>query len=295
MLALGIDIGGTAIKSSLLRDGTEVWHGRSAGYARPSREVLVAVLGELVVAARTAGASEGVAIGAVGLCVPGLLAADAGSVAVSMNVPALVGLRFDVLLGSAGVEVDRLGTPMRVVTDALAAAMDASAVFGLKGRVLALSIGTGVGACVLDDEKPLIVSGQGPGHFGQVDVSLGEGSGDTVPIGSDGGRGSLESYVGVHALRARYGEDVEGALAGMEVGEVPCRALVRAIRIAHAIYRPDHVLLLGGVGIRLRRLAAGLREEAARELTSLARAGWTLRCGESDFHAARGAARIASG
>jgi hypothetical protein len=57
-----------------------------------------------------------------------------------------------------------------------------------------------VGASVLDEGgKFLHVSGESPGHFGQLDVSL-----ETdPPIGPDGGAGSLEAYIGTAALIAR--------------------------------------------------------------------------------------------
>src|SRR5258708_31988407 len=70
---------------------------------------------------------------------------------------------------------------------------------GLSGRLLCLALGTGVGACVIDEGTFLHVSGESPGHFGQLDVSLE----DPAPIGPDGGAGSLEAYIGAAALAAR--------------------------------------------------------------------------------------------
>jgi predicted NBD/HSP70 family sugar kinase len=147
---------------------------------------------------------------------------------------------------------------------------------------LALSIGTGVGASVLDDGGKFVhVSGETPGHFGQLDVSLDA----DPPVGPDGAAGSLEAYVGAGA-RVDW--------ASVRVGDAPARALVRAIRVAHAIYRPTYVALAGGVGIRLGRLVDELRAAADEKLTRVARPGWTLFCGDSDYHAARGAARFAA-
>ena len=54
------------------------------------------------------------------------------------------------------------------------------------------------------------------------------------------------------------------------------------------------MLLAGGIGVRLGRVVAPLRANVERRLTSIARPGWTLATGDSDFHAARGAARLAS-
>ena len=52
--------------------------------------------------------------------------------------------------------------------------------------------GTGVGASVVDGNGQFLhVSGETPGHFGQLDVSLET----NAPIGPDGGKGSLEALV----------------------------------------------------------------------------------------------------
>lgn len=292
-LSLGIDIGGTSIKASLLEAGRELWCARSRVYARPDRETLIAALASMLAAAP----AEGRAAGRIGVCVPGLLASDGRSIALAVNVPGLVGLEFGELLRRAGVgKIGEGGScgDVRVVTDAHAAAFDYAEQHRVSGRLLAISIGTGVGACVLDDGVPLLVSGRGPGHLGQMDVSGEDPPGQDAPIGPDGGRGSLEAYIGLPALRARYGEDVEGAIGAMAASDTPCRALVRAIRIAHAVYRPGSIVLLGGIGIRLGGAAPGMHDAACDGLTGLAVKGWTLRCGDSDHHAARGAARLAA-
>ena len=70
-------------------------------------------------------------------------------------------------------------------------------------------------------------------------------------------------------------------------------ALARTIRICHAIYRPQHVCLAGGIGIRIGRLLPDLRTLVERDLTRLAREGWTLSVGDHDFHAAIGVAKLA--
>ena len=116
-----------------------------------------------------------------------------------------------------------------------------------------------------------------------------------LPLGPDGGRGTLEAYMGLPALRARFGDDLVGEIASgaMRADRPPVSALVRALRIAHAIYLPERIVLLGGVGIRLRPLLGEMRERIADGLTTLASREWTLECGESDFHAARGAAWMA--
>jgi len=280
MRYLGIDIGGSSTKLAVLEEGRVIWSSQSPRYERPSRH-------ELIEGIRVAGAGRDTRAVGVGLCVPGILDEAGRAVALSVNVPGLNGLNLDDLVRLA---FDQTPGRLRIVTDALAAAYDIWSTRDLPGRLLVLSLGTGIGAAVLDDGKPLMVDGPTPGHIGQVDVSL---PGEAV-IGPDGGAGSLEGYVGAGALRSRFGDDLAVVLPVLRGGEAPFRALARAVRIAHAIYRPHHVVLAGGIGIRLAHVLGRLRELIETDLSSVARRGWTLSTGESDFHAAAGAARLAA-
>jgi predicted NBD/HSP70 family sugar kinase len=282
MAALGIDIGGSSIKVAILTPGAEPRTSRSARYARPDS-------GHIATALRDAVAELGPDAGSatnVGLCVPGVVDPSTGSIQASVNMPGLVGIPLREWLGSA--LGDRLGR-WEITSDARAAAHDWWTVQQPAGRLLAVSIGTGVGACVLDNGTPLRVSGISSGHLGQIDVSLD----DDPPTGPDGGAGSLEAYIGLPALLAGASAGAESVLNRLTLRDPPLRALTRALRIAHAIYRPQHIVLLGGVGARLTHLADALRAAVNHRLTILARPEWTLRCGNSDFHAAVGAARLA--
>lgn len=286
MAAIGLDIGGSSVKAAALGPGSEVRTARSAKYARPDAAGLRAAVAE---------ALAGLALLPgdplpVGVCVPGVFDPAAGAVTLSLNVPGLVGLslRGEVaraVPGAAGV---------RVTTDAHAAAIDYHARHAAHGRLLALSLGTGVGACVLDDGEPLRVSGDTPGHLGQLDVTLPEDASNPPP-GPDGSAGTLEAYVGAPALRRRFGEGAWPEPFVLSRDDPALRALARALRVAHAIYRPAHVALLGGVGVRLRESLPALHSLVDDRLTSMARAGWTLGAGDDDYHAARGAARLAAG
>ena len=278
MTGLGIDIGGTSVKLAAVRDGAVVWTARSAPYERPTAPQLQLAL-------------RGAATGrpdpdtpAVGLCVPGLLDADRLTVKHSVNVPGLDGLRLDDFVGSA---LGRRPASLTVVTDANASGTDVYVSRRLSGRLFLLAIGAGVGAAVIDDGTPLCVDGDSPGHFGQMDVSV---EGEDV-IGPDGGAGSLEGYLSAAALARRYGETAW--VEKLRPDDVPMRALTKAVRIAHALYRPHHVCLAGGIGNRLTHLLPDLRRGIEDRLTSIARAGWTFTTGDSDFHAAQGAARAA--
>ncbi|MGA2583787.1 MAG: ROK family protein [Tepidisphaeraceae bacterium] len=268
MICLGVDVGGTSVKAAALKNGRCLWTSRSAVYRRPSAEELRKAIADAV--------GNWVAdFDRVGLCVPGILDQRRSAVTLSVNVPGLVGLPLDrLVLDSLKLSGAR---PTTILNDAHAAALDIFYSRNILGRLLVLSLGTGVGAAVLDDGKPLPVEGDSPGHLGQMDVSI---AGHDV-IGPDGGAGGLEGYIGAAAIGDR--------IDSLRADDPAILALVRAIRIGHAIYRPNWVWLCGGIGIRLRRLLPGIRELVGRGLTSVARAGWTLECGEDDFHAARGA------
>jgi len=277
---LGIDIGGTAIKAVLLRDGAAFWSGRSAEYVRPDVAALRQAAGEALT-----GCPAGATV--AGLCLPGLYDAAAGVVTCAVNVPGIEGLSIDGLLASV---LRAPPTTVMVLTDARAAAHDIYTSRRLRGRLLALVLGTGVGAAVLDDGAVLRgIDGDSPGHLGRCDVSRGD---DDV-VGPDGGAGGLEGYLGAPAIRARYGAPVSQVLPRLTVADPPIRALVRILRIAHAIYRPQHICLAGGIGIRLAHLMDAIHAGVSHRLTSIARPRWTLTRGDSDHQAAIGAAKLA--
>jgi predicted NBD/HSP70 family sugar kinase len=283
MDGLGIDIGGTSVKLAAVgRDGAVLWTARSSRYSRPDAEGLAAAIREAAGGRIDAGA---IPSAAVGLCVPGLMNEDGTAVRQSVNVPGLNGVRLDELVARA---VGARPATVSVATDAYATAFDLYQTLRPQGRLFLLAIGTGVGAAVLDEGRPLHVDGESPGHFGQMDVSI---EGHPV-IGPDGGAGSLEGYISSAALAARYGP-ANAWLSRMRADDPPLRALARAIRIAHALYRPHHVILAGGIGIRLAPFVDDLNGIVTHQLTAIRRPDATLSVAHSDFHAAQGAARLA--
>jgi predicted NBD/HSP70 family sugar kinase len=279
MISLGIDVGGSSVKVAGLVDGRVAWTGQSSRYADPSADDLAKAISEAI-GGRAADAR------AVGLCVPGLLDEAKSKIVLAVNLPRLNGIALrDIVYSALGHESghDRVA----VLNDTTAAAYDLYLGRELSGRLFLMALGTGVGACVMDQATPLRVDGDSPGHFGQIDVSI---EGHPV-IGPDGGAGGLEGHVGAAALAATYGL---AALERMTIADAAGQALTRAIRIAHALYRPHHVILAGGVGIRLGHLLPDLQRAVNTKLTSIARQGWTLTVGDSDFHNAAGAARAAA-
>lgn len=297
---LGLDIGGTRVKAALLDSDRVIGTFVTSRYRRPNRGTLLRAVSQAVEGVTEKRGRESSSptcylpaedllpekssrplFSGVGVSVPGVLSDDRRRVLLSANVPGLQEIELPELwadLAPRGV----------VTTDQIAAAVDYAALHNIRGRLLSIAIGTGVGAAVLDcsDQHPLglplRVNNDSPGHLGQLDVSLS----DNPPIGPDGGAGSVEAYLGAAALG-------EIDPATLSIDDLPLRALVRLLRVCHALYRPDHIALLGGIGLRLSHLAEPLQERVNDRLTSLARPGWQLGFGADDFHAARGVARLA--
>ncbi|MEQ8769723.1 MAG: ROK family protein [Phycisphaerales bacterium] len=279
--SVGIDIGGSSVKAVLVRPGRPDTLAQSQPYTRPDARTLRACVADAVAKLDPFEHDDA----RLGLSVPGLLD-DAGRVTLAVNVPGLVGLDL------ASMARDHLPkAEVTVVADATAHACGYWTRTRAAGRMLALVMGSGVGAAVLDDGRPVTIEGASPGHIGQVDV--GACGLDETPIGPDGGRGSLEAFVSARALHERFGDDIKRGLRDAPPHDPALRALARAIRICHAIYRPHRVALLGGVGICFAERLDALRGLVAADLTSIARSGWSLESGSDIHDGARGAAHLA--
>lgn len=285
MGSLGIDIGGSSVKVCLL-DGEACSTARSNGYTNPTREVLSEAIKEAVALLGAIPAAT------VGLCLPGKRSADGESIEVSVNLPCLNGWSFDELLMSSLGDVPK---NYSVVSDVQAAGEDFMCAHTCEGRTAIIAIGTGVGLAVFDDGEPIGIGERGIGHLGMMDMGRLENNDLVAP---DGSKNTLESYIGTRAMELRF-PDVEPkhlpeSIGTLSMNEPSIQALVRAIRIVHAIYVPDQVVLMGGVGIAMKPLYKELDSAIRDGLTSLANADCTLLFGDSAYHAARGAARSAS-
>jgi len=276
---VGLDIGGSSVKAVALNGGRVESRAASAGYHGPDAGEIRSAIDEAVRALGVGGLDR------LGLCLPGIV--DDGVVRRAVNLPGLEGCAVSSAL-PAGLAAG-LPEPV-VVTDAHAAGYGYWCAEGMSTgarRVASIVLGTGVGFAVLDDGVLLEVDRGASGHLGQIDVSLNA----HAPIGPDGGRGGLEAYLGAAAL-ARLGDgDVEPHTALLHDGP-PLFALARAIRIVLALFCPDVVALLGGVGGRLEPALPRLRELVGQELSSVVRPGWQLRVGEDPWSAALGAAAL---
>jgi predicted NBD/HSP70 family sugar kinase len=283
---LGIDIGGSSVKAAML-DGELVTTARSAGYANPSREGLIHAVQEAV---HLLGEPIDRTV-PVGLCLPGKQSASGDRVVHSINLPCLNDWVFSEMLGSMlGFQPER----SRFVSDIHATAIDLISRYELHGRVGVIAIGTGVGFVMIEDGQVLKLGSKGVGHLGQLDVGRCD---DADRIDPSGVCNPLEAFVGIRAIRDRLGMDDESAILEYLESipdEDPCmRALVRAMRVVHAIHTPDTIVLAGGVGIALQSRCDVIRTLVNEGLTTLANREWRLVFGDSLYHAAVGAARLA--
>lgn len=287
MLYAGVDIGGSSVKAALLRpDGSQT--ARSSPYRKPSLDRLCEAIGEAI---NGAGIHPDSGIARLGLCLPGRMDKAGRTVELSVNLPCLNGVEpSDLVMRCFGQDAQTAQTRVQIVamSDGVAAAIGSHHLRPTSGRLAAIVLGTGVGLAVLDDGEPATIGGRGIGHLGQVDVGV-----EPMPLGPDGGRGGLEGYIGLRALEARFGDRIAEGLAVLGADDPIMLALARACRIVHAIYTPDEIRLLGGVGMLLEPVLPTLDRLVRTELTGVARAGWTISCADSAFLAAIGAAVFA--
>src|SRR5689334_24243550 len=122
-------------KLALLRDGQIEWTRKSAPFTRPSTQQLVDAISQTT-------APNLPPLNAVGLCCPGLLDRAHRTIKLSVNVPGLVNQPLDDLVHRALGASSRLTA---ILSDANAVGYDIYASRRLTGRLLCLTLGTGVG------------------------------------------------------------------------------------------------------------------------------------------------------
>ena len=199
-IAIGVDLGGTMIKSLAADDAGRIVARASrptevhAGQERVVRN-LAAVVQELTGQLKQSGPSAGAeTAGPVGVGVPGVLEVERGVVVASPNFPGWEGFPLGERLEAA------IGRPVLIENDANAAAVGEQwlgAAVGFKD-FLFITIGTGVGGGIVLGGRLWRGPGGRAGEFGHVKV-VAEGG---EPCGC-GGRGCLERYANAAALE-RY-------------------------------------------------------------------------------------------
>ncbi|HEX9889654.1 MAG TPA: ROK family protein [Nitriliruptorales bacterium] len=248
---VALDLGGTRLKAGVVDLGAAVTDAVTNAVTDAVTESTEGLDAEAAIdlVRRTVGRLADGGCSGIGLAVPGVV--DDGVVtALPGKFPGLEGRDL-----AAAVAVDDL--PVTVVNDAVAYAVGEAAYGAGQGarRVVVVTIGTGVGVCVIEDGAPLGAGPLGGGTLGgQIPIGEPEGPTDT-----SGRRGTIEARCRAEALVAYAHDqgvdttsprDLYAAARAGQPGAVAAVAtyrgwLVRAVvALAHA-HAPE-VLVLGG-------------------------------------------------
>jgi glucokinase-like ROK family protein len=194
--AVGIDIGGTAVKGVIVdRAGAMTHHVSVPTTAQGGRETIAASTMQAIRLTLSAAAGAGLTPEAIGVASAGAIDAERGVVfAATENLPGWAG--FDL----RGAIEAKFGLPAYVENDAHAAAL-AELYFGQGSKhanFVAMTLGTGVGGGIVVEGK--LVRGRFgfAGTFGHQTIRF-----DGRPCNC-GRRGCLEAYVSTAALVAEY-------------------------------------------------------------------------------------------
>ena len=287
-MQIGIDIGGTSVKVCAHKRGDSRF-AQSSAYRNPSRS-------QLILAIQDALGQLGVVSGesvSVGLCLPGKQTADHKMIERSVNLPCLDGWVFEDLLHES---FESKPSRYVVMGDVEAAGHDYMSAHPSKKRSAIIGMGTGVGLVVFDGDMPVGIGVGGIGHLGMIDMGR---LGKIDVVAPDGSKNTLESYVGAREIERRVVASglsgVKELIGSLAMNEPTMTCFVRMIRVVHAIYVPNRVVLMGGIGLSLALRGQELKAEVDDGLTSVADREWSLHFGDSLYHAASGAAMLAGG
>lgn len=262
-IIVGIDIGGTAVKlGAVAADGRIL-----ARDALPFRSLATfdALADALAASAAGLGRACGRPIGGVGVASPGVPHPETGIiVSGANNVPILRGHSIKAALVQRGL-------PARAaINDGIAAALGEhahGAAAGLASFAM-LTLGTGVGGCIVIDGKPVIGRDGHPPEIGALVLDR------NGPPGPHGLLGTLEAYAAIAGFTAAHTQAGGApdtapetifaaarqhdpvALASLDA---VCRHLAQAIGGMINLLALDACLLGGGLSLAGEPLAAGVR------------------------------------
>jgi len=264
-----VDIGGTGTKLGIVaEDGAVV--GRAtiptspAGDPAPLVEGIASALRPMLDAAD----ADGTPASGVGAAVAGFLDHERATMTVNANLPALCGFPLRRALE------ERLALPCRLEVDSNAAAV-AEHRYGVgrgAARLLAVTVGTGLGGGVIVDGKLLRYTGECAGDLGHIILD---------PAGrrcTCGARGCLEAMVSSAALSERAGgRPVRDVIASAKQGDqLAADALAETgwwlglgLASLSPLFAPDRIVVGGGVAaageLLLEPVRASYRAHAAPE------------------------------
>jgi glucokinase len=196
--AIGIDFGGTTIKSGLVCEGRILEHGPIIDTQHfGSADAIIDGLVELIENFRK---TEPGVVG-VGIGLPGLIDSENGIVHQLTNVAGWKDVALRTVLR------DRIGLPVTIENDANAMAYGEFKYGAAKGarHVVCITLGTGVGGALILDGRLYRGAQMGAGEIGHMSVDY---KGRPGPYGNFGG---LEEYVGNQQIAERAAERYQAA------------------------------------------------------------------------------------
>lgn len=242
--ALGIDLGGSSVKTVVVTPAGEILARSSVSFDATAKMDWAEKIRELTTCIQK---EQGSPAQCIGLAAPGLAARDGRSIArMPGRLQGLEGLDWTALLQSS--------TPVPVLNDAHAALLGEAWIGAAKGfqNVILLTLGTGVGGAAIVDGRLLRGHLGRAGHLGHTSLDI-DGPPDVC-----GTPGSLEVLMGnctiaerTHGRFATTHDLVAAHLAG-DVEATHCwlrsvRALACAIGSFVNILDPEAVVVGGGI------------------------------------------------
>jgi len=226
--AVGIDIGGTSVRAALVDNSGHILAAtRAPTPAGDDSQQLVEMLARLVGDVSKQAAAT---IPTIGVALPGIRDAETGVMQRAVNLPRLEGVNVRELFERA------LHRPVYLETDVNAAGWaQGRATAPPPRRFVYLSLGTGVGGCVILDGEIVRHTHGGAGHFGHLVVD----TAPDAPVCTCGARGCLEAITSrpPSADATAWGEWAVKAANALALG---------LLQIAH-LYAPHTIMLGGGV------------------------------------------------
>ena len=267
--AIAVDLGGTQLRAALVApDGTLAARVARPTFAGAGPEAVLAQIAEAV-GEVAAGAGE---VAGVGVASPGPLDTSRG---VALDLPMLRGFAG---FPFAAALADRLGLPVRLENDGIAAAIGEWRRGAGQGRdnLVYVTLSTGIGGGIVADGRVLRGRMGLAGHVGHMTIVK---DGAPCPCGN---RGCWEAYAAgpafadraAHRLGCRPGDPAAAPPAVFDAaaaGDPAARALVEeeadlaGIGIASLLhlYSPEVVILGGGLAARFDALLPGIAARVA--------------------------------
>jgi glucokinase len=272
--ALGLDLGGTNIKTSVLewtRDDLTTVRTVAAGstptFAERGPTAVVERLADLVREHRAGAGADDPPIVATGLGLPGLFDHEHGTARLIPNLPG----DWDGVPLRAPLEA-AAGTPVTLINDARAFCLAEGHLGAARGCrvVVGVTLGTGVGGGVLIDGQLQLGAYLTAGEIGHQTV-LPDG-----PRCGCGNRGCVEAVAKAAVLTERAGRaTVEEVCTAAVEGDARCLAAIEevagflgiAIANTYHLLGPDRVVIGGGIATAGPILFEPIRAEVARRAT----------------------------